>query len=254
MTATAPAKKKPKKEAKAKEPKADKVKKPGPKMVRIAEYKLDHWNKITKLTEEIEKDQGRYDNLKKAAMEIRSSMNGKQVLLRKMIHDSPEHLPLFDGPKDAKPANVGGIMVGGATTAPAPAAPAANSEAWRDVLLLDSLIKAGTLTKPADALLARGVAALVKAKVDTVGKLESLRATGKGGRKWWANIKGLGDEAADKVTDAVTTWLQKNRDAATFAAAAPKKPANTPELTKAKPDETVPVHTKKKTAKKRKAK
>jgi hypothetical protein len=254
MTATAPAKKKPKKEAKAKEPKAGKVKKPGPKMVRIAEHKLDHWNKISKLTEEIEKDQGRYDNLKKAAMEIRSSMNGKQVLLRKMIHDGPEHLPLFDGPNDSKPAPAPAAAPVNGTPVAAPAAPAAKESDWQNVLLLESLIKSGTLTKPADALLARGVAALVKSKVDTVGKLETLRATGKGGRKWWAAIKGLSEDAADKVTDAVVAWLQKNRDASTFAAAAPKKPANTPELTKAKPDETVPVHAKKKPAKKRKAK
>jgi hypothetical protein len=254
MTATAPAKKKPKKEAKAKEPKAGKVKKPGPKMVRIAEYKVDHWNKIGQLTEEIEKDQARFDNLKKSAMEIKSSMNGKQVLLRKMIHDGPEHLPLFDGPNDSKPAPAPAAAPVNGTPVAAPAAPPVNSEAWRDVLLLDSLIKAGTLTKPADALLARVVAALVKSKVDTVGKLETLRATGKGGRKWWDAIKGLSEDAADKVTDSVTTWLQKNRDSKEFAAAAPKKPANTPEITKAKADETVPVHAKKKPAKKRKAK
>ena len=67
---------------------------------------------------------------------------------------------------------------------------------------------------------------LTKKGIDTIGKLEDLRASGGGYRRWQDAAKGIGDEGAEAVTDAVLAWLTKHRDAAVFAAAAPQKAAD----------------------------
>lgn len=90
---------KPKKVAvkKAKAPKPPKAQKAGPR-VSVDKVEWDHHKKCRTLAKAIDRDQAKYDELKKAAMEIKSSMSGNMVVLRRMLHNGPERLPLFDGP------------------------------------------------------------------------------------------------------------------------------------------------------------
>jgi len=222
-TAAAPAvKTKPKKEKKPK--------KAPPEMVKVERYIVEHWEKCRAIAAEIEALQGEYNGLRETAKEIKEAASGKSAILRRMNSRGPERLPLFDGPPkptaEAAPST---------PTAAAPEAiPEAAADAWRAAPLRESLHKPGktALNKSLDVLTKKGI--------DTIGKLEDLRASGNGYRKWQDAAKGIGDEGAEAVTDAVLAWLTKHRDAAVFAAAAPQKAADEKPSTKADAEPTLP--------------
>lgn len=223
IAATKPPKAKPAKAAKA--PTQKKPPKPKPETIKIPRYVWEHKLECDKLAAEINADQIRFTEMKAAAMEVKASMNGKMVSLRQMMAKGPEHLPLIDGPKPA---------------APQPTTTTADADAWKKAPLRESL------HKPGDEVLTKAINVLMKADITTIGKLEDLRASKGGEWKWHASVKGLGEEGAGKIEDAVGKWLDKHRDAKVIAeakAGAAKKP-----------DDVVPVHqpkAKKKAAKKK---
>ncbi len=196
---------KPAKQAKPKKPAAAKA--PKPETVRVDKLEWDHFKKCRELSKTIETDQANFDEQKKAAMELKSAISGKMVMLRRMVKNGPDRLPLFDGPKPAE--------TNGHATA-TPATVMAGSEAWRGVAL-DSALQ-GPLNKEGSPELKRGVAALWKAKVTTIGGVEDLRAKAIMG-DWSSLVKGLGKESMEAVTNAVLAWLDKNRDAKVLAEA-----------------------------------
>jgi hypothetical protein len=207
----AAAKPKPKKEKKPKKAPAE--------MVRVEKYIVEHWEKCRTIAAEIEALQAEYNGLRETAKEIKEAAAGKSSILRRMNSRGPERLPLFDEPP--KPTTAApSTPTAAAPVAIEGAAPAADADAWKAAPLRESLHKPGktALNKSLDVLTKKGI--------DTIGKLEDLRASGGGYRKWQDAAKGVGDEGAEAVTDAVLAWLTKHRDAAVFAAAAPPKAAD----------------------------
>jgi vacuolar-type H+-ATPase subunit E/Vma4 len=117
--------------------------------------------------------------------------------------------------------NVGEFNGDGATIYPASgerltvdseACSEAISNAWRDCTIAE--LGAHGLSRSL-------IAKLVENEIDTIGKLEDLRADiaqgrGKFGGKW---PKGVGEAKITSIEDAVIGWLTKNRDSAVFDAA-----------------------------------
>lgn len=90
----------------------------------------------------------------------------------------------------------------------------------RDVLKLDDDqdIYRATFTKVLNML--------AKVEITTVGELESLRA--EMGNDWPDRVPGLGKVGRDLITEELDKYLQRTRDAAEFAKAAPKSTAAEP--------------------------
>jgi hypothetical protein len=221
----AAAKPKPKKEKKPKKAPAE--------MVRVEKYIVEHWEKCRTIAAEIEALQAEYNGLRETAKEIKEAASGKSAILRRMNARGPERLPLFDQspttPTAAAPVANDAPKQG--TLLPPPAA---DADAWKAAPLRESL------HKPGKTVLNKALDVLTKKGFDTIGKLEDLRASGNGYRKWQDAAKGIGDEGAEAVTDAVLAWLTKHRDAAVFAAAAPQKAAVVKPSTEADAGPTLP--------------
>ena len=181
----------PKKPAKAKakvKPKA--AKKPPserPPMIKVDRLEWEHHLECQQLAAEIDADQATFAEMKKAAMDVKSSISGKAVKLRRMLQNGPERLPLFDGPK------------------------AADADAWRAAPIQESL------HKPGNRALTMRFNALLKAGVVTIGQLVDRQAKGFG---WTDSIPGFGEAAVTALEDALTDYLTRTRDAGVFAEAA----------------------------------
>lgn len=218
----------PKKPAKAKakvKPKA--AKKPPserPPMIRVDKLEWEHHLECQKLAAEIDADQATFAEMKKAAMDVKSSISGKAVKLRRMLQNGPERLPLFDGPKAAPPQPVKGRAgktakgpkskagsATGQTAAPPTASKPADADAWRAAPIQESL------HKPGNRALTMGINALLKAGVVTIGQLVDRQAKGFG---WTDSIPGFGEAAVTALEDALTDYLTRTRDKAVFAEAA----------------------------------
>ena len=218
----------PKKPAKAKakvKPKA--AKKPPserPPMIKVDRLEWEHHLECQKLAAEIDADQATFAEMKKAAMDVKSSISGKLVKLRRMLQNGPERLPLFDGPKAAPPQPVKGRAgktakgpkskagsAKGQTAAPPTASKPADADAWQAAPIQESL------HKPGNRALTMGINALLKAGVVTIGQLVDRQAKGFG---WTDSIPGFGEAAVTALEDALTDYLTRTRDAGVFAEAA----------------------------------
>lgn len=128
----------------------------------------------------------------------------------KLIDDGP--LPLFDrpiktiSPEAAAPATE---TAGNQAAEAEPTAPAVDPDAWKAAPIAD-LITCG--------LKEHIVTKLAEAGIDTIGRLESLRADISNGREKWP--KGIGEAKITAIEDAVVGWLTSNRDRQVFAHAA----------------------------------
>ena len=218
----------PKKPAKAKAPAKPKAaKKPPserPPMIKVDRLEWEHHLECQKLAAEIDADQATFAEMKKAAMDVKSSISGKLVKLRRMLQNGPERLPLFDGPKAAPPQPVkskaGKAAQGakskagsatGPTAAPPTAAKPADADAWRAAPIQESL------HKPGNRALTMGINALLKAGVVNIGQLVDRQAKGFG---WTDSIPGFGEAAVTALEDALTDYLTRTRDKGVFAEAA----------------------------------
>ena len=213
----------PKKPAKAKAPAKPKAaKKPPserPPMIKVDRLEWEHHLECQQLAAEIAADQATFAEMKKAAMDVKSSISGKLVKLRRMLQNGPERLPLFDGPKAAPPQPVkakGGKTAKGAKTKAVDAtaqtaAPAVDPEAWRSAPLQASL------HKPGERALTTGINALLKAGVTTIGQLVDRQSKGFG---WTDSIPGFGEAAVTALENALTDYLTRTRDKGVFAEAA----------------------------------
>ena len=218
----------PKKPAKAKAPAKPKVaKKPPserPPMIKVDRLEWEHHLECQKLEAEIDADQATFAEMKKAAMDVKSSISGKLVKLRRMLQNGPERLPLFDGPKAAPPQPVkskagkaakGSKSKAGSATGPTAAPPTASkpadADAWRAAPIQESL------HKPGNRALTMGINALLKAGVVNIGQLVDRQATGFG---WTDSIPGFGEAAVTALEDALTDYLTRTRDKGVFAEAA----------------------------------
>lgn len=211
-----PASKKPKAKAAAK-PKAKPAKKPP--MIKVDKLEWEHHLECQRLAAEVDADQATFAEMKKAAMDVKSSISGKLVKLRRMLQNGPERLPLFDGPKAATPQPVkakGGKTAKGTKTKPVEAkaqtaAPAVDPEAWRSAPLQASL------HKPGERALTTGINALLKAGITTIGQLVDKQSKGFG---WTDSIPGFGEAAVTALENALTDYLTRTRDKGVFAEAA----------------------------------
>lgn len=126
----------------------------------------------------------------------------------------PERHPLFDGgePAEEEPAEEGGdgdgepsIVsddAGGSSEAVESTADQPSNESWRDVPVSVLELPGSLNTR------------LEEHGIWTLGHLEDLR-----GGDGLLTVEGIGRAKADKIEDAVLTWLSKNRDSAVLAAA-----------------------------------
>ena len=218
----------PKKPAKAKAPAKPKAaKKPPserPPMIKVDRLEWEHHLECQQLAAEIDADQATFAEMKKAAMDVKSSISGKLVKLRRMLQNGPERLPLFDGPTAAPPQPVkakagksakGSKNKAGSATAQTAAPPTASKpadpDAWRAAPIQESL------HKPGNRALTIGINALLKGGILTVGQLEDRRAKGFG---WTDSIDGFGEASVTAVEDAVAAFLTRTRDKGVFAEAA----------------------------------
>lgn len=218
----------PKKPAKAKaKVKPKSAKKPPserPPMIRVDKLEWEHHLDCQKLAAEIDADQATFAEMKKAAMDVKSSISGKAVKLRRMLQNGPERLPLFDGPQAAPPQPVkskaGKTAKGpkskagsatGQTAAPPTASKPADADAWRAAPIQESL------HKPGNRALTMGINALLKGGIVTIGQLVDRQAKGFG---WTDSIPGFGEAAVTALEDALTDYLTRTRDAGVFAEAA----------------------------------
>lgn len=218
----------PKKPAKAKAPAKPKVaKKPPserPTMIKVDKLEWEHHLECQRLAAEVDADQSTYAEMKKAAMDVKSSISGKLVKLRRMLQNGPERLPLFDGPKAAPPVPVkskagkaakGSKSKAGSATATTAAPPAAekpaDADAWRTAPIQESL------HKPGNRALTMGINALLKAGIVNIGQLVDRQSKGFG---WTDSIPGFGEAAVTALEDALTDHLTRTRDAGVFAEAA----------------------------------
>jgi len=215
------ASKKPKAKAAAKA-KAKPAKKPPsekPPMIKVDKLEWEHHLECQRLAAEVDADQATFAEMKKAAMDVKSSISGKLVKLRRMLQNGPERLPLFDGPKAAPPQPVkakGGKTARGTKTKAVDAkaqtaAPAVDPDAWRAAPLQASL------HKPGERALTTGINALLKAGVTTIGQLVDKQAKGFG---WTDSIPGFGEAAVTALENALTDYLTRTRDKGVFAEAA----------------------------------
>ena len=203
--------------AKAKAKAAKKPPSEKPPMIRVDKLEWEHHLECQRLAAEVDADQATFAEMKKAAMDVKSSISGKLVKLRRMLQNGPERLPLFDGPKAAEPVPVkAGKEKTGRKSRKSAASATAQTAApavvdWKSAPLQESL------HKPGNRALTNGINALLKAGIVTVGQLEERRAKGFG---WTDSIPGFGEAATTAVEDAVCEFLTATRDKGVFAEAA----------------------------------
>jgi hypothetical protein len=173
----------------------------------LEKQQLVNFRKAHKLAEQSDKWEIEYQGLKTQAKEIRGAISKNSVEIRRLLLANNEKMPLFD--KQAAPTGQAAPSTNGHANG-APAAPAA--EAWRTAKIVDVLHKEGS------AAFTRGVNALIKAGVETVGQLEDRRAASFNGN-WFENIDGLGREGADEIENAQVDYLAKLHGTKAIAAA-----------------------------------
>lgn len=204
--------------------KEKKPKKPKPETVKIDKLDWEHHLACKELADNIEADKVQYEEMKEAAGQVKASMSGKMVQLRRMLRNGPERLPLFDGPKAAPPQPVkskagkaakGSKSKAGSATGPTAAPPTASkpadADAWRTAPIQESL------HKPGNRALTMGINALLKAGIVNIGQLVDRQSKGFG---WTDSIPGFGEAAVTALEDALTDHLTRTRDAGVFAEAA----------------------------------
>ena len=214
MSKKKPQRKRPAKPKAAKKPPSER-----PPMIRVDKLEWEHHLECQKLAAEVDADQATYAEMKKAALDVKSSISGKLVKLRRMLQNGPERLPLFDGPKAAPPQPVkakAGKTAKASKAKPAnataqTAAPAVDADAWRSAPLQASL------HKPGERALTTGINALLKAGITTIGQLVDKQAKGFG---WTDSIPGFGEAAVTALENALTDYLTRTRDKGVFAEAA----------------------------------
>lgn len=193
-------------------------------MIKVDKLEWEHHLECQRLAAEVDADQATYAEMKKAALDVKSSISGKLVKLRRMLQNGPERLPLFDGPKAAPPepvkAKAGKAAKGSkskagsataTTAAPPAAAKPADADAWRTAPIQESL------HKPGNRALTMGINALLKAGIVNIGQLVDRQSKGFG---WTDSIPGFGEAAVTALEDALTDHLTRTRDAGVFAEAA----------------------------------
>lgn len=204
--------------------KEKKPKKPKPETVKIDKLDWEHHLACKELADNIEADKVQYEEMKEAAGQVKASMSGKMVQLRRMLRNGPERLPLFDGPTAAPPqpvkAKAGKAAKGSkskagsataTTAAPPTASKPADADAWRTAPIQESL------HKPGNRALTMGINALLKAGIVNIGQLVDRQSKGFG---WTDSIPGFGEAAVTALEDALTDHLTRTRDAGVFAEAA----------------------------------
>lgn len=191
-----------------------------PDRVEVDLVEWEHTIEVQKLAAEIEVDQGRYNEMKKAGKELHGAISGKQVTLRKLITEGPERYPLFDKPTATPPKVVTGkgakngrqvVSEGAAAPFGSTGAQATDPDAWRAAPLQASL------HKPGERALTTGINALLKAGVTTIGQLVDKQSKGFG---WTDAIPGFGEAAVTALENALTDYLTRTRDKGVFADAA----------------------------------
>lgn len=112
-------------------------------------------------------------------------------------------LPLFDRPATTEPvANQSVVIVTTSEAATASESSGNESDEWKS-RSINELELGKSLTEK-----------LIENGIDTIGRLENLRAEIATGREKWP--KGIGEAKITKIEDAVIDWLTKNRDSGIF--------------------------------------
>jgi hypothetical protein len=123
----------------------------------------------------------RYIDAKELASDLKKQLDAHHETLAAMARSDLTFGPLFDSVSSESPIE-----------------PAVDPNAWRSVAI--------------DALLDHGVSAkhvekLRDADITTLGKLADMSASG---LSWYADIKGIGEAAAEKIQDAAQAWHLAN--------------------------------------------
>ena len=161
------------------------------------------------------------DELAEAALErleaesrYKAAKNREKAIveqLSEVMKEGPRVMPLFDRQPDQQ-SSVHGVAVAESvapdaqtwaeSTQPVVIEPLTD-DAWRSVRLSELRLKPKLQER------------LEEAGVDTIGRLEDLRAEISQGREKWP--KGIGKAKITEIEDAVIAWLSKNRDAQVLA-------------------------------------
>ena len=178
------------------------------------------------------------DELAEAALErleaesrFKAAKNREKAIveqLSEVMKEGPRVMPLFDQPS-GHGVEVADSVAPDAQTWAESGGPVVieprTDDAWRSVHISELQLKPKLQER------------LEEAGVDTIGRLEDLRAEISQGREKWP--KGIGKAKITEIEDAVIAWLSKNRDAQVLAEAKAQVQAETVQDEAAEPSANV---------------
>lgn len=167
----------------------------------VDDWRTDLINRIRAAELDVARAESFWKGMKEEAKEAKADFDRKVSILRRLIQESREDLPLFDGGKSSTaddvtnfdPAAEGESSQADTTDTATPTAIPPDDDSWREIGLEDLSLTESLLTK------------LYSANLDTVGELADFTASG----KQLVDIDGVGPAAAEKIEGAMDRfWLE----------------------------------------------
>lgn len=165
----------------------------------LAAWESDLLARIRKQESRVSMAESEVDWRKESLKEAKASFEGEVSLLRKLICQRDEKLPLFDGPKatgSATPSVAEEKNDNAAAEEESQAAEPSQTpdESWREVEISSLDIADSLATK------------LYESSIETIGDLTDWQSSG----KQLTDIKGVGQAKADKIADAMEAFWKAN--------------------------------------------